>query len=246
MSSSTSDTRQRDRRSAAGPGRRGSSRRSRLPRRTLRLIWTALVVAICLVALALIFNANQAPAATAAGAGGTDPRYPYVAGRPGQGRPAPGFALPSTDGQAVALDDYQGQTVLLYFQEGLMCQPCWDQLRDIEQRWDDFSAVGIDSAVTITNDPLNALRQKVALEGLESPVLSDRDLSVSETYDTNKYGMMGGTTNGHTFIVVGPEGEIQWRADYGGAPKYTMYLPVDALLADLKAGLGAGADASGA
>lgn len=30
--------------------------------------------------------------------------------------------------------------------------------------------------------------------------------------------------------------EIQWRADYGGAPDYTMHVAVDDLLADLKAG----------
>jgi len=29
---------------------------------------------------------------------------------------------------------------------------------------------------------------------------------------------------------------IVWRADYGGAPKYTMYVPMDTLLADLRAG----------
>ena len=38
-------------------------------------------------------------------------------------------------------------------------------------------------------------------------------------------------------MVVGPSGEVEWRADYGGAPNYTMYLPVDALLADLSEGL---------
>jgi cytochrome c biogenesis protein CcdA len=37
-------------------------------------------------------------------------------------------------------------------------------------------------------------------------------------------------------IEVGPDGAIRWRADYGGAPKYTMFLPTTSLLADLKAG----------
>jgi peroxiredoxin Q/BCP len=30
---------------------------------------------------------------------------------------------------------------------------------------------------------------------------------------------------------------IRWRADYGGAPHYTMYVPSSDLLADLRAGL---------
>ena len=74
-------------------------------------------------------------------------------------------------------------------------------------------------------------------EGISTPVLSDPNLAVSKTYDTNSYGMMGGSTNGHTFIVVGPDGEIKWRADYGGAPDYTMYVPAPDLLADMRVGL---------
>ncbi|MEK7295981.1 MAG: alkyl hydroperoxide reductase, partial [Actinomycetota bacterium] len=57
--------------------------------------------------------------------------------------------------------------------------------------------------------------------------------------DANSYGMMGDSTNGHSFIVVGSDGTIRWRADYGGAPDYTMYVPVPSLLADLSAGLAA-------
>ncbi len=49
--------------------------------------------------------------------------------------------------------------------------------------------------------------------------------------------MMGTSTYGHTFIVVGPDGTIRWRADYGGSPNYTMYVEPDALLADLSEGL---------
>lgn len=121
-----------------------------------------------------------------------------------------------------------------------MCQPCWDQITDMEAQWGKFEELGIDRAVSITNDPLNALEQKVESEGISTPVLSDLDLAVSKTYDANSYGMMGGSRNGHTFIVVGPEGEIKWRADYGGPPDYTMYVPVENLLADMRQGLGKG------
>jgi len=74
-------------------------------------------------------------------------------------------------------------------------------------------------------------------EGLTIPVLSDTQLVASRTYTANGYGMMGDSRNGHTFIVVGPDGMIKWRADYGGAPKYTMYVPVSNLIADIRAGL---------
>jgi peroxiredoxin len=127
--------------------------------------------------------------------------------------------------------------VLLYFQEGLTCQPCWDQLVDVQQHVDRFKAVGIDQVVTITTDPIDQLQQKAADEGLTTPVLSDPDLAVSADYHANSYGMMGTSRDGHTFILVGPKGTIEWRADYGGPPNFTMYLPVGALIADIEAGL---------
>ena len=65
-------------------------------------------------------------------------------------------------------------------------------------------------------------------------------LFVTRLLDANDYGMMGTGRDGHSFIVVGPEGRIRWRADYGGAPNYTMYVPVPKLLADIRAGLKGG------
>ena len=127
--------------------------------------------------------------------------------------------------------------MLLYFQEGLSCQPCWDQLKDIQSNMSAFQALGINQIVSITTDPLNALQQKVSDEGLSLPVLSDQNLAVSQAYTTNSYGMMGNSRDGHTFIVVGPDGLIRWRADYGGSPNYTMYVPVSNLVADIRAGL---------
>jgi peroxiredoxin Q/BCP len=49
--------------------------------------------------------------------------------------------------------------------------------------------------------------------------------------------MMGTSADGHSFLVVGPDGLIRFRADYGGAPNYTMYVEVPTLLAQLQHGL---------
>lgn len=68
------------------------------------------------------------------------------------------------------------------------------QLTDIEARWADFQSAGVDRVVSVTTDPLDALEQKVELEGISSPVLSDRGLVVSWEYDTNSYGRMAGRT----------------------------------------------------
>ncbi len=158
-------------------------------------------------------------------------------GSPGPGEMAPAIQLPSTAGGTFDLASQRGKTVLLYFQEGLTCQPCWDQLKDIQSNISQIQALGIDQVVSITTDPLNALQQKVSDEGLTIPVLSDPQLAVSQAYTANGYGMMGASRDGHTFIVVGPDGRIRWRADYGGAPNYTMYVPISNLVADIHAGL---------
>ncbi|GAA3815068.1 peroxiredoxin family protein [Streptomyces chiangmaiensis] len=188
------------------------------------------IVAVVLIAviggLYAVFNRSE----TSSTAGG------YEIGSPGIGQTAPGFSLASSTGGTTSLAQYKGKTVLLYFQEGLTCQPCWDQIRDLEQNAAQVKAAGIDQFVSLTTDPANLIARKVTDEKLTTPVLSDPDLKVSKTYEANQYGMMGTERDGHSFVLVGPDGKIQWRADYGGAPKYTMYVKVDKLLADLKAG----------
>ncbi len=193
----------------------------------------AAAVGFAIAALAAIFYFNSTSSGDRA-AGGL---YPFEVGNPGPGETAPPVVLPSTDGGAFNLADLRGQTVLLYFQEGLMCQPCWEQLTAIEANHGQLDELGIDKIVSITTDPLDLLEQKVADEKLSSPVLSDPDLAVSQAYETNLYGMMGASYNGHSFILIDENGVIRWRADYGGAPKYTMYVPMDRLVADIREGL---------
>jgi len=195
-----------------------------------------IVVGLAVIALGAIFFITNRGSGSATTGDGLAGRYAFKVGNPGPGQPAPAIQLPSTSGGMFDLASLRGQTVLLYFQEGVMCQPCWDQLKDIEQNWGEFQALGIDRIVSITTDPIDALKQKVSLERLSTPLLSDPGVGVSKTYEANKYGMMGNSMNGHSFIVVDQDGVITWRRDYGAAPKYTMYVPVQNLLADLRVG----------
>lgn len=195
------------------------------------------VVIVAFIALFVIYLNNQGgPSAGTDQAG----QYAFQVGSPGVGEMAPAIQLWSIAGGTFDLASQRGKTVLLYFQEGLTCQPCWDQLKDIQSNISQFKALGIDTMVSITTDPLDALRQKVSDEGLTIPVLSDPLLVVSQAYTANGYGMMGNSRDGHTFIVVGPDGRIRWRADYGGSPNYTMYVPISNLVADIRAGLKGG------
>ena len=197
-----------------------------------------IVVGVAIIALGVIFFLNnQGGSSTGTGQAG---QYAFQVGSPGPGATAPEIKLLATDGSTFDLAAMRGKTVLLYFQEGLTCQPCWDQLKDIQSNTSQFQALGINTIVSITTDPLDALKQKVADEGLSIPVLSDQNLVVSQAYSANSYGMMGATRDGHTFIVVGPDDRIKWRADYGGSPNYTMDVPVPNLIADIRQGLNGG------
>jgi peroxiredoxin len=218
-------------RSSSGKTAGGKALRAYRGGRMITIAMVGVVVAVAVAVLYAVFRSGPGATDSAADASG----YEHVTGDPGTGKQAPPFTLTSGNGSPVSLADYRGKTVLLYFQEGLSCQPCWDQMRDLEQNQAALRAAGVNAVVSITTDPADLIGRKAADEKLATPVLSDPDLGVSRAYDANEYGMMGDMRDGHSFVLVGPDGTIQWRADYGGAPKYTMFLPTDKMLADLTA-----------
>lgn len=154
-------------------------------------------------------EAAQAPAA-ADGERPADPRITLVTGST-----APDFSLRSTDDRTVRLSDLRASSnVLLYFQEGIMCPPCWQQMRDLQRDADKLAALNV-QLVTITVDPIDQLRDNMRRERLEGmTLLADTDLSVSRTYQMLYTGMMGGTRPGHSFVLVGTDGKILWRRDF--------------------------------
>lgn len=194
-------------------------------------------VAVVVLAGAFAFGSQGGGGASGATRGTQAGEFPFAVGSPGPGAPAPEMKLASTAGDAFSLTARRGKRVLVYFQEGLGCQPCWDQIKDIEKQWAGFRALGIDEMVSVTTNDLDNLGQKAADEGITTPVLADPTLSVSRAYEANRYGMMGDSADGHSFIVVGPDGAIEHRADYGGPPNFTMYVPVRSLIADVRRGM---------
>jgi peroxiredoxin len=221
--------------------RRREAERERAQRLRRLQLQVAGVVGAAVVALAVVFVLGSSGGSSAgdrdARGGGQAGQFAFDVGDPGPGETAPTFRLSSTSGGSFDLGAQRGKRVLLYFQEGIMCQPCWDQIVDLEAKPGRLRALGIDAMVSITTDPLDQLEQKQADDGFSTPVLSDPDLSVSKAYSANQYGMMGTSRDGHSFIVVGPDGRIEYRADYGGPPDHTMYVPPENLLADIRKGM---------
>lgn len=182
----------------------------------------------------LVVSIVGVAAANTLSGGPTPGAVTYDVGDPGVGEVAPDFTLPSATGGTYQLSAQRGRTVLLYFHEGLMCAPCWQQVVDVQADLEQFTALGVDEVVAISIDPLASQAQHAEQVGVRIPALADEDTSVSQRYDALSYGMMGGTMPGHTFVLVGPDGVIRWRADYGGPPNYTMYVPNPTLLAELR------------
>ena len=51
--------------------------------------------------------------------------------------------------------------------------------------------------------------------GLRTPYLVDPDGSLSRSYDTLGTGHHADLP-GHSFVLVGPDGDVRWRGDYPG------------------------------
>ena len=215
------------------PRRTGSARKAALRAEQARQQRRSLLIraglAVVLAAGAL-YAGTRLTGSTSNSAGAIT----YTVGVPGPGQTAPPVRLPSTRGGTFSLARalHHGP-VLLYFQEGLTCQPCWDQLKVIQQDMANYQGLGLSQIVSITGDPLDQITQKAHDESLTIPVLSDPTLAVSKTYDADRYGMMDGSRDGHTFVLVAANGKILWRADYGGPPNYTMFVPDAQLLAHI-------------
>lgn len=212
MSQSRSKT---SRARSGGRGPVGAARSAQRPRRNRSLVVAAVVAVVVLIGLFIVYRSNSA--ADTGAAAGSDR---FDVGSPGIGAMAPEFTLPDVTAPpaagggpaTVALSAYRGRTVLLYFHEGLGCQPCWDQIRDLQKDPGALRALGVDQLLTITSGPLDLVAQKMHDDALTAPARVDTGLRVSTTYQANRYGMMGTSRDGHSFVLVGPDGRIEWRA----------------------------------
>ena len=156
----------------------------------------------------------------------------------GVGSVAPNFSLPSTAGGTFRLSDYRGKAnVLLFFNEGLSCQPCLAQMQSLDALNSEFKSLNI-VVISITGDSLQTLTDWTQWSGpKDGMVLSDQGLQTSRMYGMlgSDVSMMPGTAPGHSFVLVNEKGVIVWRHDYG---PYNMNVPNDEVIAAVKRALG--------
>ena len=127
--------------------------------------------------------------------------------------PAAAFNLASTAGGNVALSDYRGRNVLLYFNEGIGCDACFYQTAKLEADAA-FTNLGVPLVPIVMND-IGQVQTELGRFGIRTPYLSDPDGSISRAYGTLGTGHHANLP-GHSLVLVGPDGTIRWRADYPG------------------------------
>lgn len=193
------------------PATRRTSRSRRPRRRTARGRWAVgTIAAVGVVGLFLLY-------------GGRSPTENAAA----NGRAAPGFTLPTTAGTQVSLSSFRGRDVLLYFSEGVGCDPCFLQQLDIERNASLFENAGV-TVLPIVVDPVGQVQQQIARFGIKTPYLIDQSASVSRAYDRLGKGMHANLP-GHGFVLVDASGKIRWTGEYP-----SMYISASDLFAKIK------------
>lgn len=137
------------------------------------------------------------------------------------------------DGSEISSRSLRGKGTLLFFSEGVMCQACFIQIRDIEKVGAELEKKGI-GLVSITPDSAEILRQAIEQYGISTPMISDEDRDMSLAFDALGRGMHSDMP-GHAFVLVDESGKVVWQRDYWLDPYRTMYVEPARLLADLAA-----------
>lgn len=96
-----------------------------------------------------------------------------------------------------------------------------------------FQSMGIE-LLSISPDAASAWADEGGQLGVRTPMLSDSGNGVATRYDVMRWGMPSGEP-GHTFVLIGSDGNVQWVRDYG-APEHggLMYVPPPDLISELR------------
>lgn len=123
---------------------------------------------------------------------------------------APPFELANQDGETVALSDFDGQYVVVYFYPRADTPGCTTEACGFRDAWDEYAEADV-GVVGISDDPVDDLADFAEKFDLPFDLLSDEDGSVSARYDSyGEKNMFGNTFDGvfRNTYVVGSEGAV--------------------------------------
>lgn len=127
-----------------------------------------------------------------------------------KGEPALDFTLPNQHGSDVALTDFEGQPVVVYFYPRADTPGCTTEACSFRDNWEAYETRNV-PVLGISDDPVDDLVDFADKYDLPFDLLSDEDGSVASAYDSygtkNVFGNEVEGTFRNTYVVA-PDGTI--------------------------------------
>lgn len=127
-----------------------------------------------------------------------------------RGELAPDFELHNQNGDPVALSDFSGEYVVLYFYPRADTRGCTIEAKDFRDNWEQFADANI-TVLGVSNDPVEDIEAFAEKYDLPFELLSDPEGAVASAYES--YG---------TIEIDGDPAEIALRNTYLIAPDGTI------------------------
>jgi peroxiredoxin Q/BCP len=127
------------------------------------------------------------------------------------GDTAPDFTLPDADGKPVALADYRGRRVVVYFYPAASTPGCTKQACDFRDSLAELNGAGLD-VLGISPDKPAKLAKFRDKEELTFPLLADPDKDVLNAWGVfGEKQMYGKTVTGviRSTFVIDPDGKVE-------------------------------------
>ena len=127
------------------------------------------------------------------------------------GDTAPDFTLLDADGKPVALADYRGRRVVVYFYPAAGTPGCTKQACDFRDSLTELNGAGLD-VLGISPDKPAKLAKFRDKEGLTFPLLADPDKDVLNAWGVfGEKQMYGKTVTGviRSTFVIDPDGKVE-------------------------------------
>ncbi len=119
------------------------------------------------------------------------------------------WTLPDLDQKQRTLAEFRGRPVIMVFYLGYGCLHCAEQLHEIQKRYADFAAAGLEIVAISTDAQQDLQRAALDLEsGFSFPLTADPEMNVFRQYrcfDDFESTPLHGT------FLIDPEGAIRWH-----------------------------------
>jgi peroxiredoxin Q/BCP len=123
-----------------------------------------------------------------------------AAAPPAVGAPAPDFTLPSQEGKSVALHDFKGKWVVLYFYPKDFTGGCSLEAHNFQRDLPQYEKLNA-AIVGVSGQDAESHQKFCAKEGLNFKLLADTKHEVSASYDSLQNVVVAKLSKRHTFLI---------------------------------------------